>query len=451
MSNYKLPVNDTKFQNLHWRLLLSYLTVMVAILGTSTVVIYEFFSHSLYQQIDQRLIVLAQAAAHNFTEIKEQDRQQKQVYQADKYPHAQVFRRLDGDGDLDIPWHNLREPDQGVEWFDAEAKLLGNAGTLLPNSSPHPGFETINNGQIRTVTIAAYSNKERKQKLEGYIRTSEATQEVELVLNRFRWGLGLGSIFALTMTGIGGLWLTRQSLKPIIQSFQQLKQFTADASHELRSPLTAIKTSVDVMRSHPERIHPADEKKLAAIASATQQMSSLVEDLLLLARMDAQTATINQELIPIPIGEILEDLADVLELQAEDQEITLKSDLLTDIFVQGDGTKLIRLFTNLIENALQYTPKGGKVTIFMKCFDRSVIVGVEDTGIGISPENLPFVFDRFWRADKARTHREGGLGMGLAIAQAIAQYHHGEITVTSQLGVGSCFRVRLPLISEPKT
>jgi signal transduction histidine kinase len=450
MSNYKLPVNDTKFQNLHWRLLLSYLTVMVAILGTSTVAIYEFFAHSLYQQIDQRLIILAQAAAHNFTETKEQY-QQKKVYQADKYPHPQVFRRLDKDGDLDIPWHNLREPDQGVEWFDAETKLLGNAGTLLPNSSPHPGFETINNGQIRAVTIAAYSKDKGKQKLEGYVRTSETTQEVEVVLIKLRWGLGLGSIFALTMTGIGGLWLTRQSLKPIIKSFQQLKQFTADASHELRSPLTAIKTSVDVMRTHPERIHPADEKKLAAIASATQQMSSLVEDLLLLARMDAQTATINQDLIPIPLDEILEDLVDLLELQAEEKEITLKSYLLTDIFVKGDGTKLTRLFANLIENALQYTPKGGNVTIFMKRFDRSVIVGVSDTGMGIAAENLPFVFDRFWRADKARTRREGGLGMGLAIAQAIAQYHHGEITVTSQLGVGSCFRVRLPLISEPKT
>lgn len=451
MRNYKLPVNDTKFQNLHWRLLLSYLTVMLAILGTSTVAIYEFFAHSLYQQIDQRLIILAQAAAHNFTETKEQYQQQQKVYQADKYPHPQVFRRLDKDGDLDIPWHNLQKPDQGVEWFDAEAKLLGNAGTILPNSSLHPGFETLKNGQIRAVTIAAYSKDKGKQKLEGYVRTSEATQEVEVVLMRLRWGLGLGSIFALTLTGIGGLWLTRQSLKPIIQSFQQLKQFTADASHELRSPLTAIKTSVDVMRSHPERIHPADEKKLLAIASATQQMSSLVEDLLLLARMDAQTATINQDLIPIPLDEILEDLVDFLELQAEEKEITLKSDLLTGIFVKGDATKLTRLFANLIENALQYTPKGGSVTIFMKRFDRSVIVGVEDTGMGIAAENLQFVFDRFWRADKARTRREGGLGMGLAIAQAIAQYHHGEITVTSQLGVGSCFRVRIPLISEPKT
>ncbi|MFB2836445.1 sensor histidine kinase [Floridanema evergladense] len=451
MSNYKLPVNDTKFQKLHWRLLLSYLTVMVAILGTSTVAIYEFFAHSLYQQTDQRLIILAQAAAHNFTETKEQYQQEQKIYEADKYPHPQVFRRLDGDGDLDISWHNLREPDQGVEWFDAEAKLLGNAGTVLPNSSPHPGFETINNGQIRAVTIAAYSKDKGKQKLEGYVRTSETTQEVEVVLIKLRWGLGLGSIFALTMTGIGGLWLTRQSLKPIIQSFQQLKQFTADASHELRSPLTAIKTSVDVMRNHPERIHPADEKKLAAIASATQQMSSLVEDLLLLTRMDAQTATINQQLIPIPLDEILSDLVDFLELQAEEKEITLKSHLLTGVFVKGDATKLTRLFANLIENALQYTPKGGTVTIFMKRLDRSVIVSVEDTGIGIAAENLPFVFDRFWRADKARTRREGGLGMGLAIAQAIAKHHHGEITVTSQLGVGSCFRVRLPVISEPKT
>jgi len=451
MSNYKLPVNDAKFKALHWRLLLSYLTVMVAILGTSTVAIYEFFAHSLYEQQDRRLTILAQAAAHSLIQVKQQYQPEKQVYQADKDPQVNVFRRLDSDGDLDIPWQNLREPDQGVEWFDAEGKLVGNTGKFFPDFSRHPGFETIRNGEIRRITIAAYSLVEGQQKLEGYIRTSESTQEVEVVLSRLRWGLGLGSIFTLSITGIGGLWLTRQSLKPILQSFQQLKQFTADASHELRSPLTAIKTSVDVMRNHPERIHPADEKKLAAIASATQQMSILVEDLLLLTRMDAQTVTINQELIPIPLDEILEDLVDFLELQASEKEITLKSNLLTGVFVKGDGSKLTRLFANLLENALQYTPKGGTVTIFINRSDRFVIVGVEDTGIGIAPEHLKSIFDRFWRADQARSRRERGLGMGLAIAQAIAQYHYGEITVTSQLGIGSCFRVRLPIISDPKS
>ncbi|MBD3561321.1 ATP-binding protein, partial [Planktothrix sp. FACHB-1355] len=140
-----------------------------------------------------------------------------------------------------------------------------------------------------------------------------------------------------------------------------------------------------------------------------------------------------------------EDLLEMLELQAEEKEIYLKSNLLVGIFVKGDAVKLMRLFANLLENALQYTPAGGTVTLTMKNVDKYVFVSVEDTGIGIAPEHLKSVFDRFWRADKARSRRQGGQGMGLAIAQAIAQFHGCEITVSSEVGVGSCFRVRLPL------
>ena len=440
-------MKNPQFQALRWRLLLSYLTVMVAILGTSAGAVYQLVTSILYQQLDQRLEILAQAAAHNLTGIKQEYHQQHQNNQGNKPPHPQVFRRLDGDGDLDIPWQNLREPDQALEWFDENEQLLGNAGKVFPNFSPHPGFQFLENGHIRTITIAAYSNNKEQKKLEGYIRTSESTEEIEIVLNQLRWGLGLGSIFALSLTGVGGLWLTRQSLKPIEQNFEQLKQFTADASHELRSPLTAIKTSVDVMQNHPERIHPADVKKLGAIASATQQMSRLVEDLLLLARMDTQELIIKHEWIAIPLDEVLEDLVELLELQAEEKEISVKYNLLTRIFVRGDAVKLTRLFANLLENALQYTPPGGTVIISMQNFERFVIVNVEDTGIGIAPEQLKLVFDRFWRADKARSRRESGQGMGLAIAQAIAQFHGGEITVSSQVGVGTCFSVRLPLAS----
>lgn len=438
-------MSHPQFATLRWRLLSSYLSVMLAILGIFAAGIYELFANSLNRQLDGRLETLAQAAAHSLTTLKQEYQKQHGRGKGNPVDHAQIFRRLDGDGDLDIPWQNLREPDQGVEWFDEEGNSLGNAGNILPNISIHLGFETLEAGKVRTITIAVYSYNQSQKILEGYVRTSESTEEVEAILNRLRWGLGLGSIFALSLTGLGGLWLTRQSLQPIEQSFQQLKQFTADASHELRSPLTAIKASVEVMQSHPERIHPSDVKKLGAIASASKQMSRLVEDLLLLARMDVQEITMKDEWIGIPLDEVLEDLVELLELQAREKKITLKSNLLSGVFVKGDGTKLTRLFANLLENALQYTPAKGIVTVSMICGDRFAIVAVEDTGIGIASENLKFVFDRFWRADQARSHRESGQGMGLAIAQAIAQFHGGEITITSQLGIGTCFRVRLPL------
>jgi two-component system, OmpR family, manganese sensing sensor histidine kinase len=136
---------------------------------------------------------------------------------------------------------------------------------------------------------------------------SESTTVLEAELHRLRWGLGLGGVVALGLTAIGGVWLTQESLKPVVQNLEQLKQFTADASHELRSPLTAVQASVAVMQTHPERVHPSDVKKLDAIASASKQMSCLVEDLLLLARIDSQQTNC-WEWIPIAIDEILEAL-----------------------------------------------------------------------------------------------------------------------------------------------
>jgi signal transduction histidine kinase len=134
-----------------------------------------------------------------------------------------------------------------------------------------------------------------------------------------------------------------------------------------------------------------------------------------------------------------------LQEQAQAKNIHLQSLLRADVAIRGIPEQLNRLFTNLLENALHYTPAGGKVILSMKQVDHSVAIAIEDTGIGIAPEDLQFVFNRFWRGDRARSRRTTGTGLGLAIAQTIAQRHRGEITVSSQRGVGSCFRVRLPI------
>jgi len=298
---------------------------------------------------------------------------------------------------------------------------------------------------IRSLVLPVFyqaPGSEQKQ-LAGYIRASESTAALNAELNRLRLGLVLGGVIALLLTAMGGRLLTRESFKPIEASVEQLKQFTADASHELRSPLTAIKTTLAVMQSHPERFHQADVEKLEAIASSTTQMTRLVEDLLLLARLDGKTIT--HQWLKVPIDEIIEDLLAFAELEAEAKNITLTSELLPNVFVLGDALQLKRLFANLINNAFQYTPSGGKITVALELEEDHGIFTVKDTGIGIAEEDLPRVFDRLWRGDKARVYREGGTGLGMAIAQTIAQTHGGNIFVTSELGVGSCFKVVLPL------
>jgi signal transduction histidine kinase len=247
------------------------------------------------------------------------------------------------------------------------------------------------------------------------------------------------------LVAIGGLWLTQNAIEPIEKSFRQLKQFTADASHELRGPLSVIQASVEVMRNHPERIHPKDAKKLASIASATTQISHLAQDLLFLARAETDVSTPAHEWRSISLNSILQNLVELFEIIAQEKKITLQYQCRATVAVMGDEAQLTRLISNLLENALQYTLPGGQVVLTLAKHSRFALVSVQDTGIGIDREQLPFIFDRFWRADKARSRREGGTGLGLAIAQTIAHRHGGKITVTSQVGVGSCFQARLPL------
>lgn len=426
------------FQGLRWRLLLSYLLVMAAILAVFGMQVYVFVSRRLYSQIDAELQTLAQSAALSLSEITQQGK--PYLDKVDKVPWRDIFNR---------DRHSL-------EWFTADGKLLARKGVITLHLPPKLREQNIlvrvipeqKAFQVRAFTISVHSDADtlRSPVLVGYIRASQSIASVEQAQQRVLWGLSVGGTIALGLVGIGGLWLTEYSLKPVEQSFLRLKQFTADASHELRTPLTVIKTSVEVMMNHPERVHPKDAKKLAAIASATAQMNRLVEDLLFLARTDTSVPTARREWTRVALDEVLKDLIDFLEPSAQAKEIKLVSKGIVPMTLVGDAMQLARLFSNLLRNAVIYTPAGGTVTLSVTRTSNVTIIAVEDTGIGISKEQLPYIFNRFYRVDKSRARRQGGLGLGLAIAQSIAQLHRGKITIQSQVGVGSCFRVHLPTV-----
>jgi signal transduction histidine kinase len=409
---------------------------MSAIVGTSAVAVYKVFSSSLEKQLNQELQGLAQAAVPSLTTVK-----------------TSSFQALD----KDLPWRDLLEDDQGLEWFDSNCKLLAKKGTTLPNI-PLPkdfcGSHLSSNSQfiqkhysIHSLSIAVYAeNLEQKTlRLEGYIRVSESIDEWQL--HKLRWGLEIGGIIALTLISITSMGLTWFVQKPMSQSLQNLKEFSADVAHELRSPLTAITTAIEVMQINPERLSAADAKKLGIIASATDQIVRLVEDLRFLTQTDAiMNSSHIVEHSPIHLDELLEDLVERFAPQAESKEIQFESHIKPGISVQGDIDQLSRLFCNLLENALKYTAAEGKVTLFLEQHRKFALVRVEDTGIGIPQEYLRFIFQRFWRANKARSQQKDGLGLGLAICQNIAHRHRGKIKVTSKVGVGSSFQVYLPLL-----
>lgn len=220
-------------------------------------------------------------------------------------------------------------------------------------------------------------------------------------------------------------------------AFQRERQFTADASHELRTPLAAMQAILGVIRE--QRRTPEDyEKALDDLADETNRLRGMADDLLRLARGEDQSLT---ERRPVDLSLLLQDVADSLAPLAETRGIALVCQVIPGLVVQGDGDGLIRLFVNLIDNAVKYTQRGG-ITITATCADDVAHVMIVDTGIGIAAEHLPRLFDRFYRAETSRTTR--GAGLGLAIAQGIAHAHGGTIGVRSTLGVGTTVTVTLP-------
>jgi len=240
---------------------------------------------------------------------------------------------------------------------------------------------------------------------------------------------------ALTVNGM---------LARLEKSFDSLHRFTADASHELKTPLMVLRAGVERALVHPgvpaEILQSLDET-LAQI----NQMSEMVENLLTLARADEGRAPLAVE--ESDLREVITDVAETAGMLGESAGITVTSQIpATPTSMAVDRHRIREMLLNLVTNAIKYTAPGGTVALTLSQEDGSVVFTVADTGIGIAPGDLPHIFDRFWRADPARsrTGERPGTGLGLAITKWIAEAHGGTITVQSRPGRGSVFTVRLP-------
>jgi signal transduction histidine kinase len=233
-------------------------------------------------------------------------------------------------------------------------------------------------------------------------------------------------------------------------SFSALRRFTADASHELKTPLTVLRADVE------RAMHPATHRaeKMVALEEALQEtarMSDLVDSLLTLARADEGRFDIFP--VAIELEPLVREVYETAVILGEYAGLTLSMPTLENAVVMGDRTRLRQLLLNLVTNAIKYTPRGGRVEVSVtRRAGDEISISVRDTGIGISATDLPHVFDRFWRADRARSRatERGGFGLGLSISQWIVQAHGGTITVASRLGRGTIFTVVLPTAKEPE-
>lgn len=222
------------------------------------------------------------------------------------------------------------------------------------------------------------------------------------------------------------------------ESFQHVQQFSGDVAHELKTPLTALKGEVEVAL---RKDRPPQEYRsiLASVLENTDKLSQTVEDLLFLARLDARTISVMTD--RASLDEILLEVYEITSTPARNKQIALNLQMLDTVEIAGDPGLIRRLLTNLVSNAIQYTPAGGKVDLALEASQHEACITVRDTGIGIPERALPHIFNRFYRVDQARSHGTGGSGLGLAIARKIAEAHDARITVESQVGKGTTFTV----------
>ena len=320
------------------------------------------------------------------------------------------------------------------------------------------------------------------------VTVAASTRELGEALERFRHVLYFAVPFFLLLAALGGYWMSRRALAPVDEitqsartigaqnlairlvvpqtgdelerlattlnemlgrldaAFQRITQFTADASHELRTPVSVMRTSAELALRKP-RTEAEYRDAMSQILAETEKVSRLIEQLLLLARTDSSSTT-----IPIArtnLNDILEKVWRQARVLAESKN--LKSELhvpQAPIWVRGDPASLERLFLILLDNAVKYTSDGGRIELRLSSDDGFAVTEIRDTGIGIAPEDLPYIFDRFYRDDRARSRETGGTGLGLAIGRWIAGAHGGEIRVQSEAAKGSSFQVRLPLSRE---
>lgn len=331
--------------------------------------------------------------------------------------------------------------------------------------------ESIDAAGIRYDVEVATSRKELRETLEQFLQVLYITVPAFLLFAAF-----------------GGYWMSRRALTPVDEithtarsigaqnlsmrlsvpqtrdelerlattlnemlsrldaAFQRITQFTADASHELRTPVSVMRTSAE-LALRKSRTESEYREALSQILSEAEKVSQLIEQLLLLARADSGPARISTT--RANLNEILEKawrhaniLAEAKHLNSEDQTPP------APVWVHGDPALLERLFLILLDNAVKYTPDGGRIELRLSFENDAVVTEIRDTGIGIAPEDIPHIFDRFYRADRVRSRETGGTGLGLAIGRWIADAHGGQIRVQSELGKGSVFQVQLPLSRE---
>jgi heavy metal sensor kinase len=319
------------------------------------------------------------------------------------------------------------------------------------------------------------------------IEVGATNQEIERVLHGLLLAIAIGLPAIVAIAIAGGYLLMRRALRPVDEitqsaeritsrnlserlpvaqtgdelerlsvglnrmiarldeSFQLIHRFSADASHELRTPLTILRGELEAAAQRPQ-ITPELRETLGSALEETERLSRIVESLMAISRLDAGEARV--EHVNFDLGELTSSTTEQMRLLAEDKNIALRCEAEQQVSVEGDRARLKQVIVNLVDNAIKYTPAGGLVGVKVSASNGRAMLEVSDNGVGIPPEALPHIFERFYRVDKARSRQMGGAGFGLSISKAIVTAHGGQVRVESFEGQGSRFLVELPVAGK---
>jgi heavy metal sensor kinase len=457
--------------SIRWRLTLWNTLALAVVLACFAALVYGLLRRALFEQTD-RLLAAASGQLRGDPRIETDTDESLRSWAEEFRDHQNllcVVYRADGTPDIRTP---------------------GLAQESVPASPAFPGSRLVYDQQLPALgRHRVLAERMRLGGREFVVLLLAPLEAVDRELDRVRAVLLAAGPVALLLSAGFGYWLARRALAPVDRlrreaeavtaerldrrlpvvnpddefgrltqtinamiarlerSFVEVRRFTADASHELRTPLTVLRTQVEVALG--KRLDPADHQQLLGnVLEELVRLSRLTDQLLTLSRRDAGVEQLTPG--PLDLHALVAGVVDALRPLAEVKDVRLQLEGKGPLVIAGDEGRLRQVFINLLDNALKYTPEGGAVTVCVGRQGEAGVVSVADTGIGIPPEHLPHVFDRFYRVDRARSGAEGGTGLGLSIALSIVKAHGGDIRLTSTDGQGTVCTVTLPPTPQPR-
>lgn len=447
---------DRLFKTTRWRLASWYAGVMSIILSGCGLGAYHAIAHAHQVTIDREIESVA-GAFHDSLELYLQEPGKLESSVNNLFPSLCLVA-VDCSQVNSRDRHQINAVDQGgyyLRLLDTSRRLVAVVGrqpeglpTKLKQQSKEQSWIHLQDNQGNRYHQIALSLETNDNRQWGHLLVGRSLQDFQRYVANVGWILFLGFPLALILVVISAWYLAGLAMQPIYHSYRQIEQFTADAAHELRTPLATIRATIESVLLLPIWQESEVKESLGAIERQNNRMSGLVADLLTLSRLERESDRPSVWLGDrIVLNDLINDIAEEFAALALAAEIKLVTDVRVcdSLQIVGNEVELYRLLANLVVNGIQYTPPQGIVTIILETDDLQAIVRVQDTGIGIPLAEQSQIFERFYRVNSDRSRNSGGSGLGLALAQAIAIAHQGIIQVKSEPNKGSTFILRLTL------